>query len=418
MGRVSFKGEAAALQEGFRRDKKESERSRFRAPNGDTILCESKAERDWWEGFTGALAKGEIKPSEVSVRDIFESCIPEGRSICDAWQRGDNVSLLEAAGATSSGMFSNINGQIVYAQMMESFTSEELVFSKLIPTVSTPFNGEKIAGIAGLGDGAEVVGEGQLYPTAGVGEDWIETPQTVKRGLIVPVTKEAIYFDRTNMLLQRASEVGDYLAINREKRAIDCVIDENTTAHRHKWRGTSYATYQTSTPWINSKTSNALVDWTDINALEEFFADMVDPNTGEPIVLKAMQIIVTPQLVHTARYILNATSIALQVGGFAVTGNMPSTQSPNPIGTGSPYSGPYSVVTSRQLKGRLGTDTSWFMGDVAGACEYRENFPTTLVTAPPNSEDEFKRDIVTQYKASERGAFHVKQPRKLCKSAA
>jgi hypothetical protein len=26
--------------------------------------------------------------------------------------------------------------------------------------------------------------------------------------------------------------------INREKRAIDCVIDENTTDHRYKWRGT------------------------------------------------------------------------------------------------------------------------------------------------------------------------------------
>ena len=35
------------------------------------------------------------------------------------------------------------------------------------------------------------------------------TPQTAKRGFIVPVTKEAIFFDRTNLVLQRAAEVGD-----------------------------------------------------------------------------------------------------------------------------------------------------------------------------------------------------------------
>jgi hypothetical protein len=416
MPRLSMR-QSGRLLEAAKRDAKPSERTRFRAPNGDMILCESRAERDWWEQFTSSLVGGQMKPEEFSVRDIFESIIPDGRSICDAWQRGENVSLQEAAGATSSALFANIGGQVVYTKMLESFVAEDLVFSKRIPTVPTPFNGEKIPGIAGIGDNAEVVPEGDPYPVAGVSEDYVETPSTVKRGLIVPFTKEAIFFDRTNMILKRAGEVGDYLAVNKEKRAIDCVIDENTTAHRYKWRSTSYATYQTSTPWINSKTSNALVDWTDVDALEQLFANLVDPNTGEPIILKGLQLIVTPQLYNTAKYILQATQIALQAGGFATNGNLFQTQAPNPVGSNSPFSGPYELVTSRRLPGRLATDTDWFLGDIAGAFAYMENFPLTVVTSPPNSEDEFKRDIVVQYKASERGAYTVVQPRKICKSA-
>ena len=56
------------------------------------------------------------------------------------------------------------------------------------------------------------------YPNVGLGEDYIETPSTTKRGFIVPVTREAIFFDRTHLILQRAAEVGEVLGLNKEKR--------------------------------------------------------------------------------------------------------------------------------------------------------------------------------------------------------
>lgn len=414
MPRLSLKTPARLL-ESARKDKSKGGRERFTLANGDSILCESRSERDWWEEFTEALRTKQIRPEDLSIRDIFCSVIPDGQSLCEAWRNNENVSLQEAAGAVTSAQFSNITGQIVYTATMDAYQSEDKVFSRTIPTQSTPFNGEKIPGITGLGDMAEVVEEGQPYPLTGVTEDWIETPQTKKRGNIVPITKEAIFFDRTNLILQRCAQVGEFLGVNREKRAIDCVIDENTTAHRHRWRNTVYASYQGSTPWVNLQGSNGLVDWTDVNAAEQLFAGLVDPDTGEPIMLGGVQLIVTPQLVHTARYILNATSVALQAGGFAVTGNLFQTQAPNPIG-GGPLSGAYSVLTSRLLAQRMATDTSWFLGDIAKACVYMENFPLTTQTAPPNSEDEFNRDIVAKYKASERGAYFVRQPRAIVKS--
>lgn len=408
----------ARLLEAAQRDRTRSNfRERFRLANGESILCESRGELDWWEQFCSAIQGGDLKPDEFSIQDVFESFVPEGREIVNIGRRHDPVSILEAAGPVSVGQFSNITGQIVFSKILEAYQDEQFLITPLFPTQTTQFNGEKIPGIARLGDQNEIVAEGQQYPYGNVSEDWVETPATVKRGVIVAVTKEAIFFDRTGLILKQAGEVGFWMGYNREIRAIDCLIDENTTTHRFKWRGTSYATYQTSTPWINSKTSNALVDWTDIDAVEQLFANMVDLNTGVAATILPTTLIVNPQLAHTAGYIQRATDFALQAGGFATSGNLVRTNSPNPLGK-TPYSGSYSIISSRLMPGRTATDTDWFLGNPNRYAVYMQNFPLRTETAPPNSEAEFNRDIVTQYKASERGAFAVLAPQQMAKSAA
>ncbi len=115
------------------------------------------------------------------------------------------------------------------------------------------------------------------YPHLGFGEDYIETPSTTKRGFIVPVTKEAIFFDRTHLVLSRAAEVGEVLGLNKEKRLIDLVIG---VTNNYKWKGTSYNTYQAATPWINTLAANELVDWTNVDKAEQLFADILDPGDG------------------------------------------------------------------------------------------------------------------------------------------
>lgn len=412
------------LLEAARRDARAGFREYFRAPNGDRILCESESEYEWWSQFCGGLQEKHLKPEDFSVRDIFEHSIPDGRSLHDAWRHGDGVSLLEAAGAVSTSQFSSITGQILYTKVLEGFMLPQFVFSAIIPDVQTQFTGERIPGMAGMGDQNEVVGEGQPYPDMGLSEDYIDLPQTLKRGGKISVTKEAVFFDRTSLLLKRAGEVGEYLGLNKEKRAIDCIVDENTTAHRFKGKWTNdaaIATYGDASGthyFDNLAASNALVDWTDLNAVEQLFAALTDIYTGEPIEVMADTLIVCPELVHNARFALNATMVALQAGGFATTGNLYQTQSPNPIGAGSPFSGSYNIVTSRLLPARLATNTSWFLGNPRRAFQYSVNWPLKTETAPPNSAAEFERDVVAQYKASERGAYATIDPRYMAKSTA
>ncbi len=365
------------------------------------------------EGF----AKGHLKPSEFSIKKLAQHLVEDGFEWVESLDPRHGGGYQEAAGAISLASFSNITGQIIYNSMLEDYQPEEFVFSGIVPNVPTSFSGERVPGIGGLGDKAAIVGEGDPYPLVGVNEDYIDTPQTTKRGFIVPVTKEAIFFDRTNLILTRAAEVGTFLRVNKEKRIINAFIDENETAYRYTWKGTAYATYQSTTPWVNLKGSNGLTDWNNLDAALLVMSQIVDPNTGEPVVNMGSDLVVCPQLVATAERILHATMVTLASGGYATTGNLTGTQSPNPI-LGIPgYSPPqYKIRTSRLLATKMATKTSWFIGDVAKTVKYRENWPITVVQAPANSQKEFEQDIVAQFKASERGTASVENPRYIVKS--
>lgn len=363
------------------------------------------------------LAAGHLKPEDFSIKQLAEHTVEDGREWVDSLNPNLGGGFHEATvSAVDTSQFSNITGQIVYSKVMDAALAEEYSFSREVTTQSTQFNGEKIPGVTNLGDAAQIVEEGGAFPNAGVSEDYIETPVTTKRGLIVPVTKEAIFFDRTGLVLTRAGAVGDSLGLNKEKRIIDCIIDENRTNHRYKWRGTSYATYQASTPWINKKTSNALNDWTNVDAVEQLFNNLLDPNTGEPIMVMANVLIVNPQLINAAYRIINATSIEYAAGGYPVTGNPTVTLAPNPVGA-HPMSAKYRILSSRLFPTRTATDTDWFLGNLKKAFAYMENWPITVVQAPFNSEAEFTNDIVLRFKASERGTAATLEPRAIAKSS-
>lgn len=381
------------------------------------------AERDrntrrFFHDFNRALESKQITTSDISIRSLFEEFVPDGRELVDSYNPrhggGDGTELMETAAVVASSAFAKITGQITYSATMEAFAAETAIFSPLVKTIPTQFSGERIAGITRIGDAALTVDEGQPYPTAGVAQDYIDTPQTTKKGMIVPITKEALFFDRTYLIQQRCEEVGSQLGINKEKRIIDCVIDENVTTHRYKWRDNVIATYNDNSgthTWDNLQATNALVDWTDIENAWLLFAAMTDPNTGEPINIMPKHIVVTPQLLFTAKRIVNATEITVTTPGYATSANPTQTSATNPV------SG-YTVVSSAQLAARMATDTSWFLGDLSKAFAYMENWPISVVQAPANSEAEFTSDIVMRFKASERGAAATLEPRFMVKSTA
>jgi hypothetical protein len=248
------------------------------------------------------------------------------------------------------------------------------------------------------------------YASLGFGEDFIDTPQTTKRGFIVPVTKEAVFFDRTHLVLQRAAEVGEVLGLNKEKRLLDLVLG---VTNNYRWRNTPYDTYYAADdtgpdggppPWVNVL-DNELVDWTDVDAAEQLFADILDPNTGEPVLVQATTVLVMPAYRHAAHRVFNAAEISYTTGDLQTT-------AANPLGR-------YRVVESRLAYRRLmaaGTPPAaaqrrWLIGDFRKAFAYMQNWPITVALSPPNSEAEFNQDIVVRFKASERGAAAVINPR-------
>lgn len=354
------------------------------------------------------LREGHVRPADFSIRSLFDTFVEDGRTIRESFNpryQGHGVPLMEGPDAVSTSHFSNITGQIVYSQVLEAFANPMLIGGDLCTTISTEFDGEKIPGIGGIGDRVESISEGGEYPLAGLSEEWVETPSTIKRGMIVPVTKEAIFFDRTGMVLTRAADVGTFIAVNKEKRILDVALGI-TTAYRRNG-GAAQATYgdtHTNGDFDNLAATNGLVDYTDVENALLLFDAMTDPNTGEPIIINANTIVVPTALAMTAARILNATQVGDTTSTSAPVG-------PSPLGS-------FTVKTSAYVKSRTSSATTWFIGDFKGAFAYMENWPVTVTQAPSNSHDEFHRDIVSQFKVSERGAAAVIEPRKAVKCTA
>jgi hypothetical protein len=365
-------------------------------------------------GIEEAFAEKAIRSADIDLGKLFVECFGWPRFVAcrNREQLANEVfeqALLEDEGAVSTAAFQNISGQFVYQNVMDAYQAEDFIFTKLIPEApASTLDGEKIPGITEIGDEIAVRKEADPYALAGVGENWIFTPTVKDRGVIIPLTWEALFNDKTGQLSQRCGDVGKWGGVNREKRAIDCVIDENVTAHRYNWRGNVIATYNDNTgthTWDNLSATNGLVDWNNLNTAEINLAAIVDPFTGEPIVMEPRHLIVSKQLQQVANRIVNATEIRVATPGYATSGN------PSQTNMANPYKGKYEVLCSRLLTARMATKTSWYLSDVSRLAKCMVAEQPNVLQAPPNNQDEFERRIVNKWRFNERTAYVVVEPR-------
>lgn len=431
--------------------------------------CEgNKVERD------GKPARAELTLGEhangYTIRDLFENLVcdrhgdPVGSAFVDRWLNPRNPRRLQEAGgalaAVDSSAFAGITGQLMITQLLSKYDEEEYVFRKMLPTVNTALEQEKIPGLAppkDPGNNVLRVPEGKAFPYLGFGEQYVQTPLTLKEGCIIGLTKEAIFFDRTGQMVEMAKEVGDLLAWNEETECIGTMIGSATDqilftekravdaaqialdgyqaaggAASYSGAGTNInlqtayshqlADIAASRPYayVNEVPNNPIVDYTSIEKCDQYFANVVDPNRGRPIVVgkphiiapynKRMQIM----RVTEAENIMQLTQQGITSPGAIFTGSR------NILGNMGMT--PDQVLTSRHFKAevvqQLGltsaqADEFWLYGDVTKALQYMVNWGTMLVQAPVNSEAEFEQDVIVRWKASKRGRPAWKEPRQV-----
>lgn len=363
-------------------------------------------------GLTESLKVKTILTRDLDLGRLFVECFGYGAFTDCRENRTTSVTrTMEAAGAVSADAFLNITQQFAYSALLEAYDVPERVFSKIIPNTPSKFKWERRPGVSHIGDEALVVDEGNEFPLVGVSEDWIDTAETRQRGLRVAVTKRAVFFDQTGLVLERCRLVGDWLGVNKEKRAITCVVDAGETdqaQYRYNWRNTRYSTYQTASPWINSIT-NAMSDYTTIEKAWQTLVQITDPFTGEPQNVNIKHIVVPPALITNVPFALKGM-VKRTAPGYATSGNPTGTEIPNPMGD---IIGNIQTVSSQLLRSISGSDVNWWLGDLSAAFEYMENWPLQVLSLGSGSHDEFHRDIVAQFRADEMGTFNTKQPRKV-----
>lgn len=387
-------------------------------------LCESKGTGEVSSHLLDALEKKHLTADDFSFRDLAEAYMGEEwvRNLRPKSGRRYGSRELTEADSIRYSDFSHITGQIVFSKVQEGYQDPEFVFQKEVPVTQSDIQDmERIPGLSNIGDETQAIMEGDAYPYVGFSEDYIDIAAKRKRSPgIVALTREAILGDKTGQLLDRARKIGFFLGINLEKRCCDAVCDENAGAvsaalggHRYHWKGTSYATFQTATPWDNVTTSNALIDWTDVEAALLTIRAITDPYTGEPVMITCRDIIVTPQLEMTALRILNATEVRTHAGGYATSGNLVDYAATNPVaGMG------FRVLSSQLLASRMATDTDWYLGNLKKAVNRFVNWDIETEEAGPNHPAAFERDIMLQVKVSCKDAIAVVEPRALSESRA
>lgn len=363
--------------------------------------------------FMEAVDEGLIDLSQISIRDLAESFLGDSwnKSFRDVARGGLGMVHMEAGTPVTTSAFRNITGQLIFSTIRRWFQNEAFVFSGMIPTIQSRIEGtEKVPSIARIGDASEIVIEGQDYPTVGFGEEYFTWAAKDKRGLIVDLTEEAIFYDLTNLVLEAAREVGLWLGTKKEKLLIDVFVGQTNNYSRN---GTATNTYLTTGAYVNDATGAGLNDWTSVEAAELAFNDVLDPNTSEPIELLDTEavLVVTPYKKHTARRIVSATEVRERSETGAATRENEMV-SANPIAN-------YRTVSSKQLYRRILAGPEpvaanarewWWLGAPSRAFAWLENFPLR-VFQQTDGDRAFEADIVARFKASMKGVAQVVEPR-------
>ena len=354
--------------------------------------------------LTESLKQGDLKPDDFSVRDLAESFMPGGLT---------QIEQIETLTEDAAIPFANTIGAVIDTKIKESYHQEVFAASQWVRTIPTRLNGEKIHTFSTVADDALAVTPGTAYSTASIGADYVETPNTAKHGLIIPVTKEAVFFDQTHHLLERAAEVGEALALNKEKRILDMILGITAT---YKYNGTTQNTYYSgspSHPWKNLLSGNELLNWESIERAENLFGDMVNPISGNPMLIEPNAVLVMPPKRHLAHRLFFASSISYEDGSVSTVSTIR-----NPF---AKYRLASSRLALQRLKTQLGVtnpEKIWFIGNFRKAFAYMENWGITVTRSMPGDESDFTQDIVIRFKASERGTPAVLDPRFVVKCTA
>lgn len=266
---------------------------------------------DLFESCTGpeirALTEkivGAIRDEKVKLRPSLKQ-MHEG--LMEAKRRNQNMTE-----AIASGVFNVVTQNLVISGVMDGYGTIQRVGRSLVTEIATP--NEESGKIVGFTEEAtiEQVREGEEYKAAGFTDKYV-TFENKKFGRHIPLTKEAIQFDKTGQVLDRARTLGVTLAEHEEETILKTIMD--LTDYRAYYpAGTQTALYSTTagesvnqTP-KNNQQINALADWTDIDNSNKLLASKKKEN-GKPIPLASDNAILVPYaLAATAEYVTKNTA--------------------------------------------------------------------------------------------------------------
>lgn len=393
-------------------------------------LCENYGP-DWTVKKLGqCLRSGQLRSTDFSIKELAEAfCGQEWVRRLHPSGRGEFSvarSLMEAGEGVDVAAFQHITGQIFFNRIKDGWENATLVGEKLTDKFPTQLDGERVPWLGHIIDEGEPIHPGTEYPMTSFGERYVDTPRTQKWGLTTWLTKEMVFFDRTGQAMKSAGEVGWKLGYNKEKRILCLVLG---LINSYKLNGTAYNTYlqapQSVPAYVNAQSGTPLIDYTSVQTALTLASQILDPDTKNPLDgIEFKQLFVMPANLFHARRLVAATEYWNTQPGFAAATTAPEgniqMHSINPVGQLEVLTSPiaYQLFTNTTVYNpqwtpltATQTNAYWWIGQFLRSFWYMENWPFTVIQAPPNNQREFDSDLVVGWKASERGVPAVQDPR-------
>jgi hypothetical protein len=232
------------------------------------------------------------RPREFSIKVMWEAFVGPVEETLPGLMAADQVGLVEIGHqfreAINTGLFPTAVGQLIATEVIEAYDQTDgFIGDDLVRPMQSRLRGEPIPGFTAAQGPKEVV-EGEDYQEATFAEKTVGTRET-KRGRIISVTEEAVFFDQTDQVLDRAQMIGEAAREDRELRIVRGVIDYDSGDAIYAPGGTAAQLYSAGNNNLLS-TATPLVDWTDIQEVLAFHALNVtddrepdEENAAEPI---------------------------------------------------------------------------------------------------------------------------------------
>ncbi len=336
--------------------------------------------------------KRQVAPEDISIRELWEAFVGPANMLAGAhgrmFSQGDQLigRVMESEGsALMAAAFTSIAGVLLASKIIEGYELPGYIGDLLLDRMPSKLQIERYAGFTALEQPLEVP-EGQSYKESGFMGKYA-TSEALKKGRLLNLTEEAIFFDRTGQLLKKAMDLGEKCRLEREIVMLSCVTDRFAPAGQFIFAplGVGEALYRVAgtatSPSINQIAGNALVDWTDVANVTALFSAMSDEQ-NDPIVVMPKIILVPSALYPIANRIMSATEVR----------SGPTTGIETAIWN-RPYS--YQVISSPLLD-RISL-TDWYLGDFKKQFVWQEVWPLQVLRATLE-EEKHLRDIVFSVK--------------------
>lgn len=272
--------------------------------------------------------------------------------------------------------------------VMAAFTDAALVGDKLVTPFKSTLLTDKVPG--GFVSGTpEDIEPGMAYPHNGdITEKYVQI-EGKKRGHMLDVTWEAIFFDQTGIVLREARKFGRQAAKDREKQIIFRIQDlanfrsyhpSNTQTNIYQAAGAARHTY-------GNLINNALQNWTDIDAAFQALGAMLDDN-GDPI-------LVTPKILLVPRALeVTATRLIKNQRMPAIRTTTGPGDSPNEA---NPFHNRFEIVATPYLD--LDSTVVWYLGDFKAQFLNKVVMPLEVLSRFDEKNDAaWEKDIKIQFK--------------------